>query len=79
MGDNYYLAMEIITYLGKKYAIIDPHELEENHNKLSDPFGMYKPILVYPKKLQNIQDLDEEGKQPISDSILAMAVYNFMK
>ena len=46
--------MEMLTYLGNEYATIDPHELEENRNKLSDLFDMDKPIPVYIKALQDI-------------------------
>jgi hypothetical protein len=79
MGFEEHTVMELITYLGDEYATIEPHELEENRNKLSDPFDMDRPFPVYIKSLQDIQNYAEEGGQPITNDSMVTAFYNRMK
>ena len=79
VGFEDHTVMEILTYLGDEYATIEPHELEENRNKLSDPFDMDIPLLVYIKALQDIHNFAKEGGQPIDDAIMFMAFFNRMK
>ena len=79
VGFEDHTVMEILTYLGDEYATIEPHELEENRNKLSDPFDMDKPFPVYIKSLQDIQNYAEEGGQPITNDSMVTAFYNRMK
>ena len=57
----------------------EPHELEYKCNKLSDPFDMDRLISVFIKSLQDIQNLSEEGGQPINDTSMVMAFFNRMK
>ena len=60
MGFDEHTVMELLTYLGDEYATIDPHELEENRNKLSGPFDIDRPFTVYIKSLQDIKNCAEE-------------------
>ena len=73
MGFEEHTVMELLTYLGVEYAKIEPHELEDKCNKLSDPFNMDRLLTVYIKNLQDIQNFAEEGGQPINDGRMVMA------
>ena len=79
VGFDDHTVMELLTYLVNEYATIDPHKLEENRNKLSDPFDMDIPFPVYIKSLQDIHNYAEEGGQPITNDSMVTAFYNRMK
>ena len=54
MGFQDYFVMQLLTYLGNEYTMIEPHKFEENQNRLSEPLNMDRPLSVFIKSLQNI-------------------------
>ena len=79
IGCEDYSVMDLLTYLGDEYVAIESNDLDENRNKISDPFDMDIPLPVFIKALQDIHNFSEEGGQQIEDASMVMDFFNRMK